>query len=59
MMARIMEIQADATLSDAEKAAKRQQLMTSKWSATPAAEAADAAKGEPLQPRCMRPARLA
>jgi len=31
LMKRIMEIQKDPKLSDAEKATKRQELMTGKW----------------------------
>lgn len=40
LMKKIMEIQRDPTLSDAEKAVKRQQLMAGKW-AQPAQEAKD------------------
>lgn len=38
LLAKIREIQSDTTLSDAEKAKKRQELMSGKWAAKQSSE---------------------
>lgn len=38
LLAKIREIQSDPTLSDAEKAKKRQELMSGKWAAKQSSE---------------------
>lgn len=46
LIARIREIQNDATLSDSEKAQKRQELMSGKWAPKPADDDKENSKGE-------------
>jgi len=54
LMAKIMAIQRDPSLTDAEKASRRQQLMAGKW-VTPAADAnSNGAKGEILATQSRR-----
>ena len=57
MMKQIMAIQKDESLTDAEKAVKRQQLLTGKWMKPPAAEGAQGSEGKSLEPRraALRP----
>lgn len=53
LLKRIMEINKDPNLSDAEKAAARQDLMSGKWKAkvAPSTEDTEAGKGKRRLPR--------